>query len=109
MADDIKNAPVSETESPDEIAASRRKFTKTGIVGAAVVFSLANRSALGTGTHTHPAGCVSLMNSLNFASMAPGSEKEWQLNQCINSSDTHQHWHGNWKHTHEHSSHDHTH
>lgn len=111
MADDLKNMPEKNRESSDEALRSRRKFTKTGIVGAAVVFSLANRSAWGTGyNHQHPAGCVSLLNSLDFASMAPGSDKEWKLQQCIdNSHNSHKHWHGSWGHWHEHADHDHTH
>ncbi len=86
MADDLKNGNVEywvPAQTKETVLSSRRKFTKSGIAGAAVVFSLANRSAWGTGNHhTHMNGCVSLLTSMP-ASFHPNSDRAHKLKQCM--------------------------
>lgn len=77
-----KQEMQADSAPAEETAGSRRRFTRDALMGSAVIFSLANRSAWGQSEHADDT-CMSatmltsfVANGNQFASLRPGQSQE---------------------------------
>ena len=87
----LDNADLVQAEDSQELNPSRRRFTRNGFIGSAVILSLGSRAAWG---QTAGAECLSVATwgsyvdgGMEFASLQPGNQQKSDIADTIRDAD----------------------